>query len=235
LAAPARYFRLIRRTTAGGKAREREGGPGRGLLPRYGSGRMRSVIAAGALLLLLVGCGSGGSSKSASTTAPSTTATSSSSSATSPEATLRPATGGSTTPVSVAPTQPAAHLVAVRAARQDTVDRVVFEFSDRVPGYRVSYVQKPIRGTSGQEVPLSENFVLEFHMQQATGFNQDTGQPTYTGPKQLQPAGTRAVGELKQVEDFEAVLTWVAGLKAQVPFRVSTLSSPPRLVIDLAS
>jgi hypothetical protein len=196
---------------------------------------MRSVVAAaGVLLLTLVACGGGSSSKSASTTASSTTATSSSSS-TSPEATLRPATGGSTTAVSVAPTQPAAHLVAVRAARQDTVDRVVFEFSDRVPGYRVSYVQKPIRGTSGQEVPLSENFILEFHMQQASGFNQDTGQPTYTGPKQVQPAGTRALGELKQVEDFEAVLTWVAGLKTQVPFRVSTLSSPPRLVIDLPS
>jgi len=27
----------------------------------------------------------------------------------------------------------------------------------------------------------------------------------------------------------------VAGLKTQVPFRVSTLSSPPRLVIDLPS
>ena len=123
----------------------------------------------------------------------------------------------------------------MRSARQETLDRVVFEFSDQVPGYRVSYAEKPVRGTSGQEVPLAENFVLEFHMEQASGFNQDTGQPTYTGPKNVQPAGTRAVGELKQVEDFEAVLTWVAGLKAKVPFRVSTLTSPPRLVIDLPS
>jgi len=194
---------------------------------------MRPLAATAALLMLLVACSSGGSSKRASTTVSSAAVASSSTAPT--EVAPGPATGGSTTPVSIAPTQPAAHLVAVRAARQDTVDRVVFEFADRVPGYRVSYVQKPIRGTSGQEVPLSENFVLEFHMQQASGFNQDTGQPTYTGPKQLQPAGTRAVGELKQVEDFEAVLTWAAGLKAKVPFRVSTLASPPRLVIDLPS
>jgi hypothetical protein len=137
--------------------------------------------------------------------------------------------------VSVAPTHPTAHLVAVRAARQDTVDRVVFEFTEQVPGYKVSYEKKPIVGTSGQEIPLSENFVLQFRMEQASGVNLDTGQPTYSGPKQLQPAGTRAVGELKQVEDFEGVLTWVAGLKSQAPFRVTTLASPPRLVIDLPS
>jgi hypothetical protein len=235
LAAPARYVKLIRRTTAGGKAREREGGPGRGLLPRYGARRMRLLAATGALLLALTACGGGSSSSNSASTTTSSTNASSSSSTASPEATLRPATGGSTTPVSVAPTQPAAHLVAVRTARQETVDRVVFEFADRVPGYRVSYVKKPVKGTSGQEVPLSEDFVLEFHMQQASGFNQDAGRPTYTGPKELKAAGTRAVGEVKQVEDFEAVLTWVAGLKTQAPFRVSALSSPPRLVIDLSS
>ena len=123
----------------------------------------------------------------------------------------------------------------MRAARQETVDRVVFEFTEQVPGYKVSYEKKPIMGTSGQEVPLSESFVLQVDMQQASTFDVDKGQPTYTGPKQVQPAGTRAVGELKQVEDFEGVLTWVAGLKTQVPFRVTTLTSPPRLVIDLPS
>ena len=194
---------------------------------------MRPLAAAASLLLVFVACSGGNSSKSASTTTSAGTPASSPSSST--VTTSQAATGGSTTPVSVAVTHPTAHLVAVRAARQETVDRVVFEFSDRVPGYRVSYVKGPIVGTSGQVVPLSENFVLEFHMQQASGFNQDTGQPTYTGPKQIQPAGTRAVGELKQVEDFEAVLTWAAGLKAQVPFRVSTLASPPRVVIDLPS
>ena len=194
---------------------------------------MRSLAAAAVLVFVLAACGSGGSSSK------TTTSTSAGASSTSPSSssvtTSQAATGGSTTPVSVAPTHPTAHLVAVRAARQETVDRVVFEFSEQVPGYKGSYEKKPIMATSGQEVPLSENFVLEFHMQQASGFNLDTGKPTYTGPKQVQAAGTRAVGELKQVEDFEGVLTWVAGLKSQVPFRVSTLTSPPRLVIDLPS
>jgi len=72
-------------------------------------------------------------------------------------------------------------------------------------------------------------------MQQATGFNLDSGKPTYTGPTRVQPAGTRAVGEVAQVEDFEAVLNWALGVQGALPFRVSTLTSPPRLVIDIPS
>ncbi len=35
------------------------------------------------------------------------------------------------------------------------------------------------------------------------------------------------------VFEFEAVLTWVVGARARVPFRVTTLPSPSRLVVDL--
>ena len=196
---------------------------------------MRAVAVVTVLCAVTLGaCGAGGGgAKSAGTTTSASVSTSSSASTSAP--TAGAATGASTTPVSAAPTHPTAHLVAVRAARQQTVDRVVFEFSERVPGYKVSYVKKPIVQTSGREVPISANFVLEVRMEQASGFNQDTGQPTYTGGTPIRPAGTRAVGEVAQVEDFEGVLTWVAGLDADVPFRVSTLSAPPRLVIDLPS
>ena len=111
----------------------------------------------------------------------------------------------------------------------------MFEFSDRVPGYKVAYGNKPIVGTSGKEVPLAGTAALVVHMQAATSFNLDTGQPTYTGPQHVRPTGTRAVDEVAQVEDFEGVLSWAAGLNAQLPFRVSTLTSPPRLVIDIPS
>jgi hypothetical protein len=33
--------------------------------------------------------------------------------------------------------------------------------------------------------------------------------------------------------DFEAVLTWVAGLEDRAPFRVIRLSGPPRIVVDV--
>jgi hypothetical protein len=35
-------------------------------------------------------------------------------------------------------------------------------------------------------------------------------------------------------EDFEGVMAWVIGLDAQRPFTVTTLSSPPRVVVDVS-
>jgi hypothetical protein len=192
----------------------------------------RSLTGAVVVLTLTAACGT--SSKKSSTSA-TTAGSSSPRSTVETGTTTRSATGGSTTPVSVPVTHPAAHLVAVRAARQDTVDRVVFEFTEQVPGYKVAYSAKPIMGTSGKEVALAGSAALVVRMEQASGFNQNTAQQTYNGPKQLQPAGTRAVKEVAQVEDFEAVLSWGIGVTSEAPFRVSTLTSPPRLVIDIPS
>jgi hypothetical protein len=185
------------------------------------------------LVAFTAACGSTDNNKAGSTSTSAGGASSSSSS--SPVTTTPPTGSGSTTPVSVAPTQPAAHLTAVRAARQDSVDRVVLEFADRVPGYSISYKQKPIMNTEGNPVALAGSTALVVHMQAASGFNQASGQSTYTGPKELKPAGTRAVQDVAQVEDFEAVLSWAVGLNAEAPFRVSTLASPPRLVIEVVS
>jgi hypothetical protein len=194
---------------------------------------MRALATAALLLIVLTACG-GDSTKTSATKSTTTAAAESSSSASPPETTAK-STGGSTTPVSVAATHPTAHLVAVRAARQDTVDRVVFEFADQVPGYKVAYGNKPIVGTSGKQVPLAGAAALVVHMEAATGFNLDTGKPTYSGPQRLPPAGTRAVDDVAQVEDFEGVLSWALGVNAEIPFHVSTLTAPPRLVIDLPS
>ena len=185
------------------------------------------------LVCLTAACGTSDKPKSS----PSTTSAAASSSTLAGDTatTAGAVTGAATTPVSVAATHPAAHLVAVRAARQDTVDRVVFEFSERVPGYKVGYSPKPIVATSGKEVALAGSAALVVRLEQASGFNQDTGQPTYNGPKDLKPGDTRAVKDLAQVEDFEAVLSWAVGVTSQAAFRVSTLTAPPRLVIDIAS
>ena len=191
---------------------------------------VRPVVFAGALLLVLVACASGskttaGDAKGSSTSVSTTTSSSGSSTA----------AVGSTTPVSVATTHPIAHLVAVRAARQESSDRVVFEFSEQVPGYKVAYSPKPIVGTSDKEVPVAGTAVLVVHMEQASGVDM-TGpalKETYSGPARVQPAGAQHLQDVVRVEDFEAVLTWALGINGEVPFRVSTLSSPPRLVIDL--
>jgi hypothetical protein len=43
------------------------------------------------------------------------------------------------------------------------------------------------------------------------------------------------VTEVVATGDFEGVLSWAIGLRKATVFRVSELTAPPRLVIDIAS
>ena len=113
---------------------------------------------------------------------------------------------------------------------------MVFEFAERLPGYKVAYASKPIIGTSGKETPLAGTAALVVRMEQASGVDLSTGlKEIYQGPNRVAAAGTQQVLEVAQVEDFEGVLTWATGLKAQAPFTVRALDAPPRLVIDVSA
>lgn len=41
------------------------------------------------------------------------------------------------------------------------------------------------------------------------------------------------IEELVRTGDFEAVLSWVAGLDERAPFRVQRLAGPPRIVVEV--
>jgi hypothetical protein len=145
--------------------------------------------------------------------------------------------GASTTPVSTPRGSATALLTAVRAARQTGFDRVVFEFEKAVPGYRVQYVPKPVHeDASGKEIAIQGNAVLEVHMEPASGADLSGGslRQTYTGPARV-TGDTSQVTEVVKAGDFEAVLTWDIGVRDKVAFKVSTLQSPARLVVDLQS
>ena len=143
--------------------------------------------------------------------------------------------GAGTADVHTDPSGDIAHLAAVRLAGQDGYDRLVLEFTDRVPGYTVGYRPLPARqDASGFEIPLpGAGALLQLSLTPATGAGWAGGPPTYAGPSALS-ADTVSVTELKSAGDFEAVLTWVAGVRTQQPFRVQVLDSPPRLVVDIA-
>jgi hypothetical protein len=155
--------------------------------------------------------------------------------ATAPAAGIDPLAGASTRPVTAAATNRATALLAdVRAARHEGYDRVVFEFRNELPGYSVRYVRPPVHADgSGDVVPVDGDFVVEVRMENA--LDADLSKPsaplTYTGPRRLAPA-TPVVAELARTGGFEGVLTWVVGLRDRVGFRVTTLQSPPRLVVD---
>ncbi len=126
-----------------------------------------------------------------------------------------------------------AHLFAVTLGPDGDFDHLVLEFADRVPGYTVGYRPLPARAdASGFEVPLpGANAMVQVTLNPATAQGWGGGQPTYTGPSTVAGA-TAVVTEVKSAGDFEATLTWVAGLRSTVPFRVLELQGPPRLVVD---
>ena len=144
--------------------------------------------------------------------------------------------GASTADVHVEPSADMAHLTAVRMAGHDGFDRLVLEFADQVPGYTIGYRPLPAReDASGFEIPLpGAGTVLQISLIPATAAGWGGGPQTYSGPWDLS-ANTRSITEFKSAGDFEAVLTWVAGVRTQQPFRVLVLDGPPRLVVDVAS
>jgi hypothetical protein len=129
-------------------------------------------------------------------------------------------------------------LRAVRVGRNDGFERMVFEFAgDATPGYRIRWVPGPILADgSGDPVEVEGEAYLEMIMDQASGVDMSDGTPTYTGPDRITVSQqTRLLTDLVRTGDFEAVLTWVAGSMRRAPFRVLTLTSPARLVVDVST
>src|SRR3989441_6626707 len=111
-------------------------------------------------------------------------------------------------------------------------DRVVFEFTgDSVPGYRVEYTMKPVqRCGSGDPVAVAGTgrLVVRFEPAQAHDEHRDLA------PAERHRApGLPAVRELTLICDFEGQVAWVLGLAAPSEYRVSELTGPARLVLDV--
>ncbi|HEX9968805.1 MAG TPA: hypothetical protein VGB03_01600 [Acidimicrobiales bacterium] len=141
-----------------------------------------------------------------------------------------PATGTAT------PTR--GYLAAVRIASHDGFDRVVFEFEDAMPGYRVAMGTRPVtEDGSGKTVEVKGAALLEVRLENS-GMARLQGEkviPVYKGDRRVATEG-EVVTEAVDAGDFEGVVTWVVGLKAApAGVRVTTLSSPYRLVIDVST
>jgi hypothetical protein len=125
----------------------------------------------------------------------------------------------------------------VRAANhteENGYDRVVFEFADQLPGWDVRYVPKPlVLSPSGQPAPLAGTEAIAVRLQPAADLYSGDAR-AYQGPFIVDP-GTPEVAQLRELQDFEGVVTWAIGVNHHRAFRVSTLPNPPRLVIDIAT
>lgn len=123
-------------------------------------------------------------------------------------------------------------LRGLRVARNDGFDRVVMEFAGgQVPGWRVEYVDRPVRQCgSGEEVEVAGDAWLHIRLTPAQAHD-DAGNAT------LQQRERRynlpLVRELEIVCDFEGQVEIVLGLSAPNEFRVTEVPSPARLVVDV--
>jgi hypothetical protein len=188
-----------------------------------------------ALILVVAGCGSSDNSAtpggSGSLPSPTSTATTTSGG-------IDPLEGAGTDPVAApAAGSDTALLERVAVGRHEGYDRVVFQFTNDLPGYRVDYMQPPLKEDgSGNPVTLEGNAFVVVRMDPASGFDLNTGEGkmVYKGPKRIaaSAAGTSVVKELVRTGDFEAVLSWAIGLSDKVDFKVTTASSPARLIVD---
>jgi hypothetical protein len=201
---------------------------------------LRHFLSSGLVVgALLVSAGCGGSAKQASPagTGSATTATVTTTSTGSTN-TLE---GAATTPVvGQAAGHETALLERIAVGRHEGYDRVVFQFRNDLPGYRVEYVQPPLKEDgSGNPVEIQGGAIVLVRMEPASGFDLGTpgGVMVYKGPKRIQgsSAGTSVVRELVRTGDFEAVLSWAVGLTDKVDFRVRTATSPSRLIVDFRS
>jgi hypothetical protein len=125
-------------------------------------------------------------------------------------------------------------LTAVRVAPQPGFDRIVFEFAPQagatahLPAYTVSRQAsaKFVKDPSGQPVTMRGSAGLRIV------FHGASGATSYTASRDLTP-GLAVVQEVEQLGDFEAVVSWGAGLSRGACLRTLELSNPTRLVIDI--
>jgi hypothetical protein len=125
-------------------------------------------------------------------------------------------------------------LTAVRVAHQPGFDRIVFEFAPqagataRIPSYTVSRQAsaKFVKDPSGLPVTMRGSAGLRIVFQEASGAT------SYSGSRD-QIVNLPVVQEVEQLGDFEAVLSWGAGLSQASCIRTLELSNHARLAIDL--
>jgi hypothetical protein len=203
--------------------------------PEYPRRIGRRLILACALLAV-AGCG--GSSSTSESEPPAAGTTTVTAPTTTAEQTDPLAGAGTSIVVAPSRAKATALLERVAVGHHEGYDRVVFQFRDEgLPGYRIEYVEPPLKEDgSGDPVDIAGNAFVVVRMEPASGFDLNTGEGTlvYKGPKRLEgsSAGATVVREVVRTGDFEAVLTWAVGLDSKVPFRVTTATSPSRLIVD---
>jgi hypothetical protein len=134
------------------------------------------------------------------------------------------------------------YLTSIDVRATSCGDRIVFAFRNdatRAPGFRIAYEPAAtalVEDGSGARLGAAGPAYLVLRLEPAATAEADGDGITFTykGPRRFRPDDARFVREVVKSGDFEAVVSWVIGLPQERPFTVSTTSSPPRLIVDVA-
>lgn len=194
---------------------------------------LRAVMGLAVAAALAVGCGSvapPGAPHSSATPSPRPASVAptpgSTSAAPAPTASYSPQPAWPTTPRTGASTG-AGYLTAVTVGRHPSFDRVVFSFTDAIPGYAVSYVRNVVSDAKGDIVALPGQAFLRIVFRPASSYQ------TYSGADTITPLFPTLL-QVRAAGDFEGYLSFGIGLSKRAGFRVLTLTQPYRVAIDLA-
>ncbi len=121
---------------------------------------------------------------------------------------------------------PQATLASVTVGRHATFDRIVFRWRGSTPGYQVRYIPQVIGDGSGEPIPVRGRYFLGIRFEPTVNGTTAGVPSTYTP---LFPT----LRQMKVSGDFEGVVNFGAGLSKRAGFRVFTLSSPRRIVVDV--
>lgn len=137
-------------------------------------------------------------------------------------------TCGSSTTVLPPTTSAVVKINDVRVGTHAGYDRIVFEFAGSGrPQLKVAIAKPPFVGdASGQTIKVAGKVFLSLKLFDASG------DPTYSGPSSFSP-GYPNLAALVNTGDYEGYVTWIAGLSHSTCYRISTLTSPTRIVVDV--
>jgi hypothetical protein len=132
---------------------------------------------------------------------------------------------------------PSDRLTKVAVASDIGVDKIVFTFgpSTGIPsGTKPTGELKPTSppfsfAGSGADVTVAGHRFIAVTFR-GMAIADEQGNPSYTGPSDIKPSAL-AVRELRLVDDFEGVVTWIVGVDGPGCVAVYRLSSPDRVVV----
>jgi hypothetical protein len=123
-------------------------------------------------------------------------------------------------------------LTAVRTATHAEFERIVFAFEpQKLPGYRVEYIDRPVRQCgSGNVVELPGDAWLSIRLEPAQAHT-EAGAPTIA--ERSRTLDYPNIKALRLICDFEGQVEWVAAVASPEHYRTLELREPARLVVDV--